>query len=695
MDFFDHQDRSRRRTGWLMFLFALCVLLIVLAVTVVLALGAGALSESPRLLGPIPVYPISMEFFLWSAGLTLMVIASGALYKTAMLSANAGESIARMFGGKFISHATGRSEERLLLNVVEEMAIAAGIAPPRVYLVESPGINAFAAGDSVNSAIIGVTRGGMESLTRQELQGVVAHEFSHIVSGDMVENMRLVGLLHGILIISITGRVIVRSASRGGGRNSGNIRFVALVLGLALVVVGYTGVVFGRLIKSAISRQREFLADATAVQYTRDPSALHGALSKIAVSRHGAEVDFPASEEVAHLFFGDATKSAGHDAGGLDSLFSLLSTHPPVASRMLRLLPAGASGKLHKHEISTSSPQEANTLTKIPGEGANREDKPMSRTLEVSDSEQLPPLSLETGTISLSSIEASRKWVESLPSSISESLSSPRGSAALILALLSSRLPSPEARIDIGAKPDLPSGFRKETCELLPLASRLKREELLPLVELSLSTVRELPSCELEELESSIEGWGEQFGKEDVFVSLVITLIRTRLMTSTGKPSNPPLISSLSSHLSSIRTVLSFLARQGQPTSEHRASEAFAHAMVTLSKGYKPPLRLISSPPLRIPEILPEEDCTTLLLHASIVSLRETPYALRRAFIDACGECVSHDRVVVSREKEMIRVISSVLDCPLPPNLSLLEGPRPAEHRRKDVDRSSETFPVA
>ncbi len=224
------------------------------------------------------------------------------------------------------------------MNVVEEMAIAAGTPVPPVYLLENEeGINAFAAGHSPNDAVVGVTRGCVQTLSRDELQGVIAHEFSHILNGDMRLNLRLMGVLFGILLIGLTGYILLRSTSSyrvrvndrdddRGGRN------VLPLIGLALYVIGYVGVFFANLIKAAVSRQREFLADASAVQFTRNPDGIAGALKKIGALSAGSAVREPRAAEASHMFFGNA--------GSAGQLFGLLETHPPLVERIRRLDPA-------------------------------------------------------------------------------------------------------------------------------------------------------------------------------------------------------------------------------------------------------------------------------------------------------------------------------------------------------------------
>jgi Zn-dependent protease with chaperone function len=218
------------------------------------------------------------------------------------------------------------------------MALAAGVPMPQVYVLDQDaGINAFAAGHSPEDAAIGITRGGMTLLTRDELQGVIGHEFSHLLNGDMRLNIRIMGVLFGIVCLTVIGRVLLYA--RGGNRG----RAPMLLLGVALLVIGALGVLFGRLIQAALSRQREMLADASAVQFTRNPAGLAGALRKI--GRVGARIDSPHAGEVSHMFF---------ENGLGKPVFGWLATHPPLAER-IRALDPGWDGSFDAHDADPTA----------------------------------------------------------------------------------------------------------------------------------------------------------------------------------------------------------------------------------------------------------------------------------------------------------------------------------------------------
>ena len=241
-----------------------------------------------------------------------------------------GTVVAERLGGRRVFPNTIDPAERRLLNVVEEMALASGVPVPPVFLLsEEQGINAFAAGYSPSDAVVGVTRGCAEQLTRDELQGVVAHEFSHILNGDMRLNMRLIGVLHGILLMGLIGRELLRLGAFGGGGALATKTTAPphlLVIGLAFMIIGFLGLFIGNLIKAAVSRQREYLADASAVQFTRNPEGIAGALKRIGAAVFGSKLATPRAAEASHMYF----------AEGISSLFA---THPPLNDRIARIEP--------------------------------------------------------------------------------------------------------------------------------------------------------------------------------------------------------------------------------------------------------------------------------------------------------------------------------------------------------------------
>lgn len=304
MNFFEAQARSHRRSRKLILVMALAIMAVVVSVVAVVTAVvwlAGGRNLAPDYLSFLAV---NSTLPAGIAAGTLLVIAVASLFRIATLRQGGGK-VARELGGTLVSPGdTDRLRVRLR-NVVEEMAIASGVPTPEIYVLDhEPGINAFAAGFTPEDAAIAVTRGTLEILNRDELQAVVAHEFSHIFNGDMRLNIQLMGPLFGILAIGLLGRILLRNSRIAGTQRSRNSGVgLALLLGAGLAIIGYTGLLLARLIKAGVSRQREYLADASAVQFTRQSSGIAGALKKIAGYREQSRIYANSSEEVSHMLF--------------------------------------------------------------------------------------------------------------------------------------------------------------------------------------------------------------------------------------------------------------------------------------------------------------------------------------------------------------------------------------------------------
>ena len=360
MNFYKAQDQARKQTTWLLFLYFLSVVSIVLITNICFAIFvwySNPHNLSNAQLPSITSISSAIEWFqqvivglgwykfLWVTGLVCGVIGISMGFKWISLRSG-GRVVAESLGGRLLAPNADDNLERRLLNVVEEIALAAGVPVPPVYIMDNEqGINAFAAGLSTEDAVIGVTRGTLVCLNREQLQGVIAHEFSHILNGDMLLNMKLLAVLHGILMISEAGRTMMRHSTRRSysrSRRDSNGGF--FVFGLCLFLIGWLGQFFGDLIKSAVSRQREFLADASAVQFTRNPEGIGGALKMIGGYSAKSTIQHSAAHEVGHLFFSSAYKS----------FLSLFSTHPPLETRISRVLPSW-DGRFTSYKKETGS----------------------------------------------------------------------------------------------------------------------------------------------------------------------------------------------------------------------------------------------------------------------------------------------------------------------------------------------------
>ncbi len=332
MNFFDAQDQARRASKRLVFAYILATLLIVAGVTAVVGFAAYYTTSDGYMQFTVPEYIRHQAgLLITTAVLTTLFIVGASLFKTAALSSGGGQ-VASQLGGTLVPADVSDPLRRRLRNVVEEMAIASGVPVPEIYVLEEEsGINAFAAGYTPSDAAVAVTRGALELLERDELQGVIAHEFSHILNGDMRLNIRLMGVLFGIMVLGLVGRLIVRGGHHtsivSSRRNRGAP--VVLIVGLGLAVLGGIGMFFARVIKAGVSRQREYLADASAVQFTRQTSGIANALKKIGGYTEGSKIQAADPEEVSHMLFGSGSK-----------LIGVFATHPPLTERIQALDPS-------------------------------------------------------------------------------------------------------------------------------------------------------------------------------------------------------------------------------------------------------------------------------------------------------------------------------------------------------------------
>jgi Zn-dependent protease with chaperone function len=448
MDFFARQDAARKRTTLLVALFIAALAGLILSAYVAVGLILGLAFADPAAAAPGPgldagqmaahrLMHLQPELLFGVGTVISLIVLGGTASKLSQLRAG-GSVVAESLGGRWLDPSSRGFHERRLQNVVEEMALAAGVPVPSVYILDGQsGINAFAAGYTNDDAVIGITEGAMKGLRREELQGVVAHEFSHIINGDMRLNIRLIGILHGLLVLAVAGRILLQVAgrSRGGGSNKKGGGVALLVaIALAVMIIGYAGYFFGGLIKRAVSRQREYLADASAVQFTRNPLGLAGALKKIGGLVQGGAVQHPRSEELSHLFFADGIKRFL----GSGSLFA---THPPLPKRVKLLDPSfDGTFPLVTEDSLIEGVMEEQREKPAPAKGKPPVGVglPQMPGTEAMGAGGLNPAVLlgAAGSLAASDVAASGSWLEHLPESLRDAVHDPLGAQAVVLALL-------------------------------------------------------------------------------------------------------------------------------------------------------------------------------------------------------------------------------------------------------------------
>jgi Zn-dependent protease with chaperone function len=632
MDFFAHQDRARRQTSLLIGYYVLAVALIALGVYAAFAavfLGAEAKTAgafdwrqawNPRLFAAV-------------VGGTLLVVLIGTLYKIAQL-ARGGEAIARMLGGRPVAPDTADAAERRLINVVEEMAIASGIPVPRVFLLdEEKGINAFAAGFEPSNAVIGVTRGCLQTLSRDELQGVIAHEFSHILNGDMRLNLRLVGILNGILVIALVGYGLMRvmsSSSRSRSRNEkgGGAAVGIFLLGLLLMLIGYIGVFFGKLIKSAVSRQREFLADASAVQFTRNPIGIAGALATIAGYKGGTRLATSHAEETSHFFFANGLRG---------SFLGLLATHPPLDERIRRIDPAFVADRADAAAPPAQSPAPTPLTAGVSGLAAT----PAAVVARV-------------GAPQAAHLVYAGRLMEALPAPLLAAVRNPNQAPSVVYGLLlSADTQVREKQLAILAARN-PSAHATTLALVAPLDT-LGGGMRLPLVDLALPALRGLAAEERREFRQLVEALVEADAAIDLFEYTLQRLLRRHLDPAhDGKADAAARYRDLTPLQSACADLLGCLAGWGtdDPVAAKRAFQAGARELE---------LENLAQPPA--------DACGLQKVDEALNQLSQAAPPLKRRIIAACSACVGSDARVTTEEAELLRAIADSLGCPLPPFL--------------------------
>jgi len=650
MDFFAQQDKSRRKTKLLVFYFAVAVVALIVAVYFAsLLIFTGAQSHYHR-------YGEQPQFELWNPQLffyvtigVLAVILTGSGYKTMALSAG-GSVVSEMMGGRLINPNTVDPDERKLLNVVEEMAIASGVPAPQVYVMdEEDGINAFAAGHKPGDATITVTRGCMKLLSRDELQGVIGHEFSHVLNGDMRLNLRLMGIIFGILCLAIVGRVLLQTA-RGGGRSRGQNPLP--LLGLLLLVIGYIGVFFGRLIQAAISRQREFLADASSVQFTRNPGGITGALKKIGgLGENGSRLSHAHAEELSHMFFGN---------GISEPFIGLLETHPPLEQR-IRVFDPNFDGKFPyvRYDGRDQAPDEISKPKRQPL--PNLFGTVLGGAILTSGDEEKPPVIRSHSVLpSLGNptplhLKYAEQLRESLPDSVKAAAHEPLDAVALIYAMLLS--PDDKTRNTQLAELAKRVGpaIQQKTAALYPEIAPIAAHVHLPLVNIALPALRQLTAEQFDQFSQTSEWLVESDGKIELFEFVLQKIVLRNLAPQFGK-ARPATIQyyTLKPLVPDCVVVLSALANAG--------SDDAAKIQKAFDTG---------APYLRAPDgdwaLLPREQCGVTEIDTALNRLAQAVPIIKKNLLDACIYTVGADGVILESEAELLRAVADSLDCPMPP----------------------------
>ncbi len=635
MDFFAQQARVRSSSRRLVVLFVLAVIAIVLAIDAVVWLAMGN--------RPVDGQPAASNLTLMfaSSAVVLAGIGLSSLFRIMSLSGG-GKAVAESVGAVPVPTDTRDPQLRQLRNVIEEVAIAAGVPVPDIYLMaEEPGINAFAAGYSASDAAVCVTRGCLDNLSRDELQGVIAHEFSHVLNGDMRLNIRLMGLLFGILVLAIVGRRVIWFGGGRGSRRDGGGGQVWMI-GLALIVVGYIGYFFARLIQAAVARSRESLADASAVQFTRQTDGIAGALKKIAILSEGSELQVANKQEVAHMLFGEAGKFS-----------ALFATHPPLLQRIRALEPAFREEELARLAASMRpaaegrSPIAASAPARplgVPGPG-------------------MPPLS---GAVAAAAVAQAAGGVadptrfqraaavhQAMPANLTVAVRQPESALTVVIALAMSaqaELQAAQRRIVADAFGDdehhAVQAIAAEVAVLPPIAR-------LPLAALALPALKQLSEGRQQTLLGALDALVRVDGKVDLNEYCLVRLLRMQLQEA-RQPRRAPIdgLKKLPACRDSVILVCAIVAAGGcsDEASARRAwLLAMQHAFPGEAIEWSPPPAAWQAP-----------------LEHALDDLDALMPAAKELVIQSLLSAIRADGQVSVEEAELLRIICASLHCPVP-----------------------------
>jgi Zn-dependent protease with chaperone function len=657
MDFFEHQDIAKRKSKRLVLLFFVAIFLIIAVLNLVVFIvgnNVGMFQLTPA------AWFTSNYFFSVTLG-TMVVILTGSLFR-AMQVNGGGRSIAAMVKGRQISSDTHEPQERQLMNLVEEMSIASGMPIPAVFIMdEEQGLNAFVAGLETSDTVLVVTKGLLDKLNRQELQGVIAHEYSHIFNADMRLNLRLIAILGGILAIGQLGYYMMRSLRFSGGRSrssnksSGQLTAVLFMASIALLIVGYIGLFFGRLIKAAVSRQREYLADAAAVQYSRDNLGIASALYKIKTNGKGSLLINSHAEDMSHMCFSSALN--------FKAFSSMLATHPPLDERISALLPSYSQQMAEREaeqlftnknaQFDNLSDSELSAISNIASQFSS---STTTASLENTSSEQLVA---SIGQMDQAHINYAHQMVDSLPALLLEKAHSKESISGLLLSCVYYHDHQDQVAI---TPEEMQTIFAEHAVELIKqiegykeTISLLSPEQLMTIIDIALASFQQL---ELARQHQTLE-WVIALSQLDQqlvpFEFYLVTQLQKVISGSDAKGH----ISNKGSTINNYRLVLKeinylvVVLCYYATDSDQAALELAEQTMHSFDPKFRTPKQLASYEPKQFA--------------LSLSMLNRLSPLLKKPLLQTCADLVLHDQTLRLEELSLLRAIALYLECPMPP----------------------------
>ena len=663
MDFFERQRQAKKKTGVLVFLFCVAVLLISLLNFLIIA---AVIPLAGRNKGELDFSTLQDPMLaLWVVLGTFVIICLASLFRKSQLSGG-GSSIASMMGGRLVNMATTDPDEQKLMNVVEEMAIASSVPMPEVYVMDGEkGINAFAAGSTIDDAVIGVTDGCMRRLQRDELQGVIAHEFSHILNQDMRLNFHLVAVVFGLLVLALLGRLMMEIGFNSSGRRSskegGGAGVLIGISGAAIMASGYLCVFMGNLIKSAVSRQREYLADSSAVQFTRNPEGLSGALKKIGALSSASRLVSPHADEASHMFFGNGMRK---------SWFSITSTHPPLLERILLLEPSFdgdySEVKFDERQSPTAKPKASKQQPlpgiTIPGVGdaLGQALPPVVMGLAAAGRAQVEVVSAGSiadsiGNPTSEHVDFAAALLKSLPEAVREAARDTHDACALIFALLLDKRDEAVRQKQLGQVKDLfGDQMAKATLKLSGDVAKLDPRAKLPVADLAIGALRRMAREQFDYFTHLLETLAAADEQIDLFEfslsKLVIRHLEPNFLKERKKPAQVYSLKRFGHECSVLISSLACTAGSDAETMQTAYQAGAAHLAAATKLNQ-----------------LSAAECDLQELDQSLVALAGVGPNLKRQLIEAAAATVSADGYLQIQEAELLRAISDSLNCPMPP----------------------------
>ena len=639
MNFFKSQDEARRNTGRLILLFSLAVISLILLTNLLImfVFGYFTLEQTGTFSTQLLLQQLDWRVFLIIAAAVAGVITLGSLYKIITL-AGGGARVAELLDAKLVVHGSNDFNEQRLLNVVEEMAIASGTPVPPVYLLEEDGINAFAAGYKPGDAVIGITRGAIEKLDREQLQGVIAHEFSHILNGDMKLNIRLIGLLHGILLIGIVGYYILHSTSHSRrSRDSGG----AAILGLGLVAIGYAGTFFGNLIKAAVSRQREILADASAVQFTRNPDGIAGALKRIGGDAAGSIIENPSGVQISHALFSQGIKT------WLNSLFA---THPPLEKRILNIEPNWDGEFDYSSRVTTAEASETEAEAEVEAPQNRQQLVTMAAIAAAMTNGTVVE---QTAQPTASHLAYAHQLIHSLPAAFTVAVGDPFAARAVVYYLILDQATDMRDAQLQQLRSTADTGVYEETVKLVRAGHELRREHRLAIVDLALASLHQLSDRQYALFRQNLNALIAIDSKITLFEwSISKTVFHHLDPVFDKRPGTTPQNLRLHQVRKACAMLLSVLVYSGKQRgiSDH---EAFLRASAELDAAEL--------------ELLPKNSIKLSGLDRALDQLVRLKPLEKPRLLKACAVAITADQYIAVQEVELYRAIAAIIDCPMPP----------------------------